>query len=84
MRLKEKQKLRVNYGVTEKQMRRLMGDARRVKGDAGKKLLELLERRLDNTVFRAGFAPTIPAARQLVTHGHIQVTGGGWTSPRSG
>jgi small subunit ribosomal protein S4 len=75
VRLKEKQKLRANYGVTEKQMRGLMGEARRVKGDAGKKLLELLERRLDNAVFRAGFAPTIPAARQMVAHGHVQVNG---------
>lgn len=75
VRLREKQKLRVNYGVTEKQIRRLMSEARRVKGDAGKKLLELLERRLDNAVFRAGFAPTIPAARQLVAHGHVLVNG---------
>lgn len=75
VRLKEKQKLRANYGVTEKQMRRLMSEARRVKGDAGKKLLELLERRLDNVVFRAGFAATIPAARQLVSHGHVLVNG---------
>lgn len=75
IRLKEKQKLRANYGLTEGQLRGLMAEARRVKGDAGKKLLELLERRLDNAVFRAGFAPTIPAARQLVAHGHVQVNG---------
>ena len=49
--------------------------ARRSKDETGKKLIELLERRLDNTVFRAGFAPTIPAARQLVSHAHIMVNG---------
>lgn len=75
VRLQEKQKLRSNYGVTEGQMRRLMGEARRVTGDSGKKLLELLERRLDNAAFRAGFGPTIPAARQLIRHGHLLVNG---------
>lgn len=73
--LLEKQKLRYNYGVSERQFRRLMAEARASKLAAGEKLLELLERRLDNVVFRAGFAPTIPAARQLVNHGHITVNG---------
>lgn len=73
--LKEKQKLRFNYGVGEKQMRRYVAQARSSKLAAGDKLLELLERRLDNAVFRAGYAPTIPAARQLVNHGHITVNG---------
>ena len=73
--LKEKQKLRLNYGVSEKQMRRYVAQARAAKLASGKKLLELLERRLDNAVFRAGLAPTIPAARQLINHGHIQVNG---------
>lgn len=73
--LKEKQKLRFNYGLGERQFRKLMVEARASKGETGKKLLELLERRLDNVVFRAGFAPTIPAARQLVNHGHFQVNG---------
>lgn len=73
--LKEKQKLRFNYGVGERQFRRLMIEARASKADTGKKLLELLERRLDNVVFRAGFAPTIPAARQLVNHSHFTVNG---------
>jgi small subunit ribosomal protein S4 len=73
--LKEKQKLRYNYGLGERQFRRLMVEARRSKLETGKKLIELLERRLDNTVFRAGFAPTIPAARQLVNHAHIRVNG---------
>ena len=74
-RLIEKQKVRFNYGLSEKQMRRLMSEARRSQMAAGDKLMELLERRLDNVVFRAGFAPTIPAARQLVNHGHFTVNG---------
>ncbi|MDR1647057.1 MAG: 30S ribosomal protein S4 [Zoogloeaceae bacterium] len=75
LRLMEKQKLRVNYGLTEKQLRRLVREARGSRGATGEKLAELLERRLDNVVFRAGFAPTIPAARQLVNHGHFCVNG---------
>ena len=71
----EKQKIRFNYGLGEKQLRRLVSDARRSQLSTGDKLMELLERRLDNVVFRAGFAPTIPAARQLVNHGHFQVNG---------
>ncbi len=73
--LKEKQKLKMNYGVTERQMRRLMKLARKSKTAAGVRLLELLESRMDNVVFRAGFAPTIPAARQLVNHGHFLLNG---------
>jgi len=73
LRLEEKQKLRFNYGVTETQMRRYLRAARRQPGVAGENLLSLLERRLDSAVFRLGFAPTIPAARQLVVHGHIHV-----------
>jgi small subunit ribosomal protein S4 len=72
-RLKEKQKLRLNYGVSERQMRRLFGEATRARLNTGTKLIELLERRLDNVVFRAGFARSIPAARQLVNHGHVLV-----------
>lgn len=75
IQLKEKQKLRYNYGLNERQMRRLVKEARSAKLATGDKLLELLERRLDNVVFRAGFAPTIPAARQLVTHRHFSVNG---------
>lgn len=71
--LEEKQKVRFNYGVTERQMRRYLDAARRMPGDTGQNLLALLERRLDNVVFRLGFAPTIPAARQLVVHGHVRV-----------
>lgn len=73
--LAEKQKIRLNYGLGETQLRRLMAEARASKDNTGAKLIELLERRLDNVVFRAGFAPTIPAARQLVSHGHITVNG---------
>jgi len=73
MRLLEKQKLRFNYGVTEKQLVAYYREAKRKKGSTGNFLLELLEKRLDCIVFRLGFAPTIPAARQLVNHGHIQV-----------
>lgn len=73
--LKEKQKLRFNYGISEKQLRRVVVAARRSKTDTGRKILELLERRLDNVVFRAGYAPTIPAARQLVNHGHFLING---------
>ncbi len=75
VRLEEKQKLRMNYGLTEKQMLRYVRRARRVTGSTGQILLQLLEMRLDNTVFRLGMAPTIPAARQLVNHGHITVNG---------
>ncbi len=75
IRLEEKQKLRFNYGLTEKQLLRYVRRARRVTGSTGQVLLQLLEMRLDNTVFRLGIAPTIPAARQLVNHGHITVNG---------
>ena len=75
LQLLEKQKLRFNYGLSERQMRRLVLDARRDHGATGDKLAELLERRLDNVVFRAGFAPTVMAARQLVNHGHLRVNG---------
>ncbi len=75
IRLEEKQKIRLNYGLTEKQMLRYIRKARRVTGSTGQVLLQLLEMRLDNTVFRLGMAPTIPAARQLVNHGHVMVNG---------
>jgi small subunit ribosomal protein S4 len=75
IRLEEKQKLRLNYGLTEKQLLRYVRKARRVTGSTGQVLLQLLEMRLDNTVFRMGMAPTIPAARQLVNHGHVTVNG---------
>lgn len=75
IRLEEKQKLRFNYGLTERQLLRYVRKARRVTGSTGQVLLQLLEMRLDNTVFRLGMAPTIPAARQLVSHGHITING---------
>ena len=75
LRLEEKQKLRFHYGVTQTQLRRYFTEASRQSGVTGENLLALLERRLDNVVFRLGFAPTIPAARQLVTHGHVIVDG---------
>ena len=73
IRLEEKQKIRFNYGLTERQLIKYVRDARRIKGSTGEALLQLLEMRLDNIVFRLGMAPTIPAARQLVNHGHICV-----------
>jgi small subunit ribosomal protein S4 len=73
IRLEEKQKLRFNYGVTEKQLIRYVRKARRATGSTGQSLLQLLEMRLDNTIFRLGMAGTIPGARQLVNHGHILV-----------
>jgi small subunit ribosomal protein S4 len=73
--LEEKQKVRFNYGVTESQLRRMLEKARTMPGRTGDNLLALLERRLDNVVFRLGFTPTIPAARQLVGHGHVYVNG---------
>lgn len=81
LQLMEKQKLRYNYGLTERQLRRSVADAKKQRGATGTKLVELLERRLDNLVFRAGFAPTIPAARQLVSHGHILLNGRRVTIP---
>ena len=73
--LEEKQKVRFNYGVSEGQLRRYMALARKLPGRTGDNLLAILERRLDNIVFRMGFAPTIPAARQLVSHGNVRVNG---------
>ena len=75
LHLIEKQKLRFNYGVGEKQFRLLMAEAKRQKGDSGENLLRLLEQRLDNIVFRMGVGRSIPQARQLVNHGHIKVNG---------
>ena len=75
IRLEEKQKLRFNYGLSESQLLRYIRKARRVTGSTGQVLLQLLEMRLDNTVFRLGMAPTIPGARQLVNHGHVTVNG---------
>ncbi len=75
VRLKEKQKLRFNYGISERQLISYVREARRRKGSTGENLLQLLEMRLDSVVFRLGFAPTIAAARQLINHGHVVVNG---------
>ncbi|MGI9548606.1 MAG: 30S ribosomal protein S4 [Bdellovibrionales bacterium] len=82
LRLEEKQKLRQNYVLKEKQLRRFIHNAK--KGQSThwvNKLASLLERRLDNVIFRVGFAPSMMAARQLVTHGHILVDGKKVNSP---
>lgn len=71
--LREKQKLKFMFGVTEKQMTNYFKKAKRSKGNTGKYLCQLLEARLDNVLFRAGFAPTRSAARQLVSHNHVKV-----------
>jgi small subunit ribosomal protein S4 len=75
VKLQEKQKLRFNYGLTERQMRRLIIEARKGNTPTGDNFLQLLERRLDNVIFRAGYAPTIIAARQLVSHRHVMLNG---------
>jgi small subunit ribosomal protein S4 len=73
LRLEEKQKLRFNYGLNEKQLLKNIKLAKKVQGSTGLVLLQILEMRLDNTIFRLGLSPTIPAARQLVNHGHVLV-----------
>nr|BDG82440.1 ribosomal protein S4 [Schistochila yakushimensis] len=73
IRLEEKQKLRFHYGLTERQLLKYVRIARKAKGSTGQVLLQLLEMRLDNTVFRLGMATTIPGARQLVNHRHILI-----------
>lgn len=75
IRLREKQKLRHHYCIGEKQFRRYVKRAAVGKGNPGTNLLQSLEMRLDNAVFRAGFAPTMRAARQMTSHGHIAVNG---------
>lgn len=73
--LREKQKLKRYYGVAEKQFTLYYDHATRMKGNTGENLLVLLERRLDNVFFQAGFAPSRRAARQLIGHGHVLVNG---------
>lgn len=75
LQLREKQKVKRLYGLLEKQFSNLMKEATRKEGQSGQILLELLERRLDNAVYRAGFATSRRAARQLVTHGHFTLNG---------
>ncbi|PIE86153.1 MAG: 30S ribosomal protein S4 [Bacteroidia bacterium] len=75
IQLKEKQKAKYTYGVLERQFRNLFSKAQKHKGVTGEVLLQLLESRLDNVVFRLGIAPTRAAARQLISHKHIAVNG---------
>lgn len=75
IQLMEKQKAKYTYGVLEKQFRNLFERANRIKGTTGEILLQLLESRLDNVVYRMGIAPSRAAARQLVSHRHIMVNG---------
>ena len=73
LQLREKQKVKRMYGLLERQFRKMFAEASRAKGITGEKLLELLERRLDNVVFRLGFAVSRSQARQIVLHGHVRV-----------
>jgi small subunit ribosomal protein S4 len=75
IQLREKQKVKRLYGLLERQFAKLMNEAARTRGQSGATLLQFLERRLDNVVYRAGFAPSRRAARQLVTHGHFMLNG---------
>ena len=75
VRLREKQKVKRYYGLFDRQFMRYVHKAERVKGNTGEILLQLLERRLDNVVYKLNFAPSRKAARQLISHGHIYVNG---------
>lgn len=79
--LREKQKARRIYGIREAQFRTYMAEAKRRKGVTGNALLILLERRFDNTLYRAGFASSRAQARQLITHGHFQIDNQGTNVP---
>lgn len=73
--LREKQKTKRVYGISEKQLARYVSEAEKIKGNTGDVLVKFLETRLDNVVYRLGFAPTRASARQIVSHGHILVDG---------
>ena len=75
LQLQEKQKARFTYGLSEKQFRRIYDEANRRDGVTGENMLQYLELRLDNVVYRAGMAATRPQARQMVSHGHLDVNG---------
>jgi small subunit ribosomal protein S4 len=79
--LREKQKVKRLYGVLEKQFRKYVDMALKTKGNTGEVLLSILERRLDNVVYRLGFASTRPGARQLISHKHVLVNGKGVNIP---
>ena len=81
LQLREKQKVKRLYGLLERQFSNLMKEASRKQGQAGEVLLQLLELRADNAVYRAGFAPSRRAARQLVTHGHFTLNGNRFDIP---
>ncbi|RMH75122.1 MAG: 30S ribosomal protein S4 [Actinomyces sp.] len=81
VQLQEKQKARFTYGLTERQFRNLFAEAARRRGVTGENMLQLLELRLDNVVYRAGWAATRPQARQFVNHGHVDVNGRRVTIP---
>ena len=71
--MREKQKLRFHYGLSERQLRLVYKQANNMGGDAGRNMVNILESRLDNLVWRAGLTRTIPAARQLIAHGHVNI-----------
>lgn len=75
LRLREKQKLRLHYGLSERNLRLVFQRAQRMPGDTGRNMIGLLESRFDNLAWRAGLTRTIPAARQLIAHGHINLNG---------
>lgn len=75
IQLREKQKVKRLYGLLERQFRKLMEEASRTKGQSGEQLLLFLEQRLDNVIYRSGFAVSRRAARQLTTHGHFMLNG---------
>ncbi len=75
LQLREKQKVKRIYGILEKQFRRYIHKAEKMKGVTGENLLQLLECRLDNVIYRLGIAPSRPSARQIVSHGHVVVNG---------
>lgn len=75
VRLREKQKVKRYYGILERQFMRYFHEAERIKGNTGENLLQLLERRLDNVVYKLNFASSRKAARQLINHGHVYVNG---------
>lgn len=81
VRLRAKQRVKAQYGVTERGFRRLLDLAERQPGPTGRNLLQLLERRVDNAVYRLGLARTRPMARQLVAHGHVSINGRQVTIP---
>ncbi len=75
LHLREKQKLRYNYGVSEKELIKYVKKSRKKQGNASHTLLRLLEMRLDNIIYKSGLVPTISCARQLISHGHVLVNG---------